>query len=403
MRAKRFGQLVMLSLLGGTIASVPATESPAAKNNLVCPTANEADCYPRLFQPTKDFQVIRADQDIPPGLHVRMNIWTGEKEARLNIPMDEEDSISGDAHDAVVVIDSEAQEEDFSEPAMRDRISKKPPAYEAAGKIKPPVPSESGDAATFASALSTLSSAESASYQDALEVLVDLSHDIYFGLEIVKSPEVVQTLFKLMQQSGSQSQQIIAANVVGHSVQNNPTALKELLASWSRTSSESLGSAIHEAIRSAVDAPKLLKAMLLILNGLVKDKATRDSWIQSNGMDTLLQVFEAARLTRDADTQKMSIRLVTFIMDNWLGEEMDPKHGVWEYGSVMHLIGVCDEGVTGRGSCGNCWEKALQGDFFLPDVEGISAEPFVQFNDTLKEVLGTNEHREQPPVTHREL
>lgn len=36
-----------------------------------------------VFQPTSDWQAIRLGQGIPAGLHVRMNLQTGEKEAKL--------------------------------------------------------------------------------------------------------------------------------------------------------------------------------------------------------------------------------------------------------------------------------------------------------------------------------
>ena len=36
-----------------------------------------------VFQPTSEWQAIRPNQGIPAGLHVRMNLQTGEKEAKL--------------------------------------------------------------------------------------------------------------------------------------------------------------------------------------------------------------------------------------------------------------------------------------------------------------------------------
>ena len=36
-----------------------------------------------VFQPTAEWQTIQPGQGIPPGLHVRMNLQTGQKEAKL--------------------------------------------------------------------------------------------------------------------------------------------------------------------------------------------------------------------------------------------------------------------------------------------------------------------------------
>lgn len=37
----------------------------------------------KVFQPTAEWQTIQPGQGIPPGLHVRMNLQTGQKEAKL--------------------------------------------------------------------------------------------------------------------------------------------------------------------------------------------------------------------------------------------------------------------------------------------------------------------------------
>uniref|UniRef100_A0A0A9WWZ0 Nucleotide exchange factor SIL1 n=2 Tax=Lygus hesperus TaxID=30085 RepID=A0A0A9WWZ0_LYGHE len=44
-----------------------------------------------VFKPTSDWQPLRKDQAIPRGLHVRMNLQTGEREAKLLDPEDDED------------------------------------------------------------------------------------------------------------------------------------------------------------------------------------------------------------------------------------------------------------------------------------------------------------------------
>ena len=46
-----------------------------------------------VFIPTSEWQTIKPDQGIPRGLHVRMNIQTGVKEAKL---LDEADKTSGE-------------------------------------------------------------------------------------------------------------------------------------------------------------------------------------------------------------------------------------------------------------------------------------------------------------------
>jgi len=44
------------------------------------------ECYDKIFKPTNEFQEIKEGQQLPKGLHIRMNFETGKKEAKLNEP-----------------------------------------------------------------------------------------------------------------------------------------------------------------------------------------------------------------------------------------------------------------------------------------------------------------------------
>ncbi|KAI8324356.1 hypothetical protein GQ54DRAFT_296204 [Martensiomyces pterosporus] len=51
----------------------------------VCSVAKNGtqDCYPRAFEAKPEFQVVRPGQDVPPGLHIQVDMETGERRARL--------------------------------------------------------------------------------------------------------------------------------------------------------------------------------------------------------------------------------------------------------------------------------------------------------------------------------
>ena len=83
----------LLTLVLATSSSSPSPlSSPSSADQLsqICPSSDPSSCYPSVFQPTLDFQPILEGQSIPRGLHVRLNMATGEKEARLNVPMESE-------------------------------------------------------------------------------------------------------------------------------------------------------------------------------------------------------------------------------------------------------------------------------------------------------------------------
>ncbi|KAJ2706008.1 nucleotide exchange factor sil1 [Coemansia sp. IMI 203386] len=55
------------------------------QDDTICSVNSNGDqlCYPRLFEATNEFQVIRPGQDIPPNLHVQIDMQTGLRMARL--------------------------------------------------------------------------------------------------------------------------------------------------------------------------------------------------------------------------------------------------------------------------------------------------------------------------------
>ncbi|KAI4248982.1 MAG: hypothetical protein L6R42_009126, partial [Xanthoria sp. 1 TBL-2021] len=97
-----------------------ATPSPKAESNLICHTNHASECYPQIFQPTEKFQTVHDDQNLPPGLHVRMNLATGIKEARLNIPEPDRDI---DSSSLTIIDDSDllGYQEEAETPAINFR------------------------------------------------------------------------------------------------------------------------------------------------------------------------------------------------------------------------------------------------------------------------------------------
>lgn len=172
---------------------------------------------------------------------MRLNVYDGTKEARLNIPIEGEEGAELDGvlvEHAMVVVDTpeeDAIEEPKEEPkAMRDQVPQKPPAYEAAGKIRVPPPDKGGEMGTFQKALLTITM-EARAFDSALDDLSELSHDIYYGVEIAKNGPVLERLVCQMLGSGTekfpakeQKRDQKSAAILASAIQNNPTALKEI-------------------------------------------------------------------------------------------------------------------------------------------------------------------------------
>jgi nucleotide exchange factor SIL1 len=125
-----------------------------------------------------------------------MNIYSGEREARLNIPMDGEEGYSAEGipeEQAIVIVEQPEEEQLMEEQtAMRDRVPEEPPAYDPAGKVVPP-PQDGSEIGTFQKAM-IIVGVEGRSFDSALDDLNELSHDIYYGVEIAKNGPVLERL-----------------------------------------------------------------------------------------------------------------------------------------------------------------------------------------------------------------
>ena len=369
-RLLSLASLCLPYLAQATKSASNAGPSPAADTELICPTNNVAECYPRLFQPTKDFQDIKEGQDIPPGLHVRLNVYTGKKEARLNIPMEGEElefDLSGLPTEQSVVIVEQPEAEEETNPerqALRDQVPQKPRPFEAAGKIVPPPPN-GGDMSTFQMALLSVGM-ESRTFDTALDDLSELSHDIYYGVEIAKNGPVLEKLICLILGSGSErfpakenKRDHKAASILASSIQNNPTALKEVasmgkLVMYPTCSAE--GGNFVSTLTSKLGRekkPSTLKAKVIAISGLLKEPTIRKEFLNTGGMEMLLAIW----LKKGVQWDTVRMKVAQLVMDNFLDESMGATLGVWPKRLVADTKS-CE--TKGKMLSDGCWEHHIE-------------------------------------------
>ncbi|KAK0119972.1 hypothetical protein ONS95_011396 [Cadophora gregata] len=344
-----------LPILALAVSSPPPEASPAADADLICSSTDPTDCYSKTFEPTEDFQIIKEGQNIPPGLHVRMNIWSGEKEARLNIPMEgEQGAVDGvleiptdqlPTEQSVIVVPQPEDSDSESQPIP----PKDAPIYDTAGKIPPPTPQSGDEITTFQKAMITIQM-EARAFDSALDDLRDLSHDIYYGLEIAKDGPVLEKLICLTLGYGTEKiparengRDHKAANILASSIQNNPTALKEVSEFWKMVMYPSCG--VVEQMKSGNGAEKgipnfvsmlrarlgrekdagALKAKVGAISGLLKEPLIRDEFLEKGGMELLLAIF----LKKGEQFDGVRMKVAQLVNDNFLDEGMGAKLGVW--------------------------------------------------------------------------
>lgn len=378
-------------------AAAAAAYSPAADVDLICPNDNLAECYPRVFQATDEFQRVREDQELPSGLHVRLNVWTGEKEAKLNNPDEDDPALEGLPVDRAIVVLTPEQAEEIKLPHGA-------PAYDPAGKIKKP----DDESHAFYDSLAMLR--EGIDLDAALEGLEELSHDIYYGLKIAEDVGSVKSLFCLMSndhvwdaegnaavvQRARQAAVIIAA-----AVQNNPKALNEIEKNWQvimgvpECPGHTNGSGFRDNFFKLISGPSsttpthnepsLVKARVSAINGLLKSPRIRDLFLTSGGISHLLAVLrESGEIWQSAQR-----RVGELLQDTFLDESMGATLGLWPLATGASAK-FCEQNVElTQGECAEYYVREL-----VKTRKAKKDHWSVELLDKMRKQRETNQRRE---------
>ena len=266
-------------------------------DDIIC---HGTDCYPRIFQPSTEFQIVRDDQGIPPGLHVRLDISTGRKEAKLYDPTVDSDpaleAVQVVPGDGPVALDLESSVKSLTPvpgaqqllvPAEADVPPLDPQealeeATQAYGPINPPA-DLAVEGPLFAAATAALTA--SPSPQDLathLATLADLVSDMYWGAELARAPRAVQALATLLH-SPDEVHVALAAAVLAGTVRNNAPALAAVQAhDFTRAGATGWQGTVYDAVAAALclDAaappplgPRAYSRLLRLLSGLLHHPA----------------------------------------------------------------------------------------------------------------------------------
>ncbi|KAI1409790.1 hypothetical protein F5Y13DRAFT_88279 [Hypoxylon sp. FL1857] len=373
---------IISSAFSFTSASAPSpSESPSAETELICHTDNPAECYPKVFSATEEFQVVHDDQDLPPGLHVQLDIQTGQKQAKLYNPKEENPALEGLPVDrSVVVIDGEAPQDD------KPRIPSGAPAYEPVGKVKAPQEKNEG----FFQALETvkrhLNAKEKSAHVDeldkALEDLEDLSHGMYYGLQIAEDADALHALFCLLTRRDADEAEkrplterpdFLASSILASSIQNNKPALKALEESWDailekkcaptpNTDARFLKSELYSKLEPTAGAGSAEEASeayftrinLAVLDGLLKSDKIKKQFMEHDGMKNFLRIL----LQKEEVWDSRKAKVARIVSDIFLDEEVGATLGVWPTVSVTDAS-VCEKGGPDSLEEG-CWEYHLE-------------------------------------------
>ena len=318
--------------------------SPPASTNLICHTSHASDCYPAVFQPTEHFQRIHEDQSLPAGLHVRINLATGLKEARLNVP-----EPPGTPHADLVIIDDlpprPSIEEDrpvieWSE--LQDQLASDTD-YQHLGQYHPNA-FNTDESSLFHSSTLSLRSTAALSIADipALSILQELAHAIHWGVALTQDNAVCQILLDAIDPGSAASNETRSAAtlLLGTALHNNLDALENLLSS---SHSSKAGLAPLLTVLAALRVPERGNIMLrtrtvFLLSQLCQNKEQLSIFVHSGGLTTLLDLFDPENMAPNDEKGKFRAKVANFIYDRILAVHVDadslgtqsrPEAGGW--------------------------------------------------------------------------
>lgn len=178
--------------------------------NYICSEQDSTDCYPQIFVPTDEWKTIRQGQEIPPGLHVRINMETLQREAKL---MSEDERGNEGTN--------QEKSENFQVPAVYETsdVSTFDGAVLAVLRF--------GDRVSAASSRKW-SELEEKDIDSAAETLVDLSHDREHGVRLTQDPKIFTSILDIADKAGVDLREKLL-RIMGSSLRNNPEAIGNVL------------------------------------------------------------------------------------------------------------------------------------------------------------------------------
>jgi len=293
---------------------------------------------------------------------------------------------------SILIVDQPEKEASSEEP----HIPANAPAYDSAGAIPPPPPS-GDDYGTFQKSLVAMKMSTNPQTLDtALDDLKELSHDIYYGLEISKDGPVLEKLICLLLGSSSDKfpasesgRDKRAASILGNSLQNNPTALKEAGKYWKTIMYPSCPTSSKEKetwslkpksfvtiLRNRLDQetdPAASKVKITAISNPLRESSIRENFVANGGMELLLAIFLKNPELKEFDGVRMKVgQLVT---DNFLDEHIGAKLGVFPKRRLVTEKKICQSDKSRMLEDG-CWEVHVE-DFLEKNGEVEWAQEFL--------------------------
>lgn len=322
----RLLHLITLILLNSAVS---------APLEFICSPEDPTDCYPKVFSPTEHWQVIKPNQDIPGGLHVRLNLDTLQREAKLMDPTDQQQEHPySNVGDLVV---SPEQQQDTNKDDKESNQAKVNAVKQKLMESKPKKlsPQEVNSFETSINELLHYPDGDLENLHQAIENLIELSHDMEFGTKLIADSQAVK---KLQQISKNDSFKEKIYRIIASSFRNNPDSIQTFMSNDQIHGKDGI---IDEWIKELDDNQSndlITKRILGIFQGLIQDSQFKGQYLnelldkfiitfpkwEESSKQRLINILEDLNLISEKDLEARSESL-TSSLNNTLSSYLQHK------------------------------------------------------------------------------
>ena len=369
------------------LAAASSSPSPKASTDLICHTSHATECYPRIFQPSKHFKTVHDDQELPPGLHVRLNLQTGVKEARLNVPESDEEEYT-----AVAVSDDEVGDQQPLLPVISDQDTEREPP-----RILIPDTANGEERQLFEQSLAILkdrSVTNEAMKLSAIEDLEELCHSLDWGLTLIRDIAITTHLRELILSNDADTRlRSAAALLLSTAIRNNPPALEA--AGEVTQFRDSFIPSLVDILTRNKDVMLLTRTTSLV-SSLCQEGEYLHQFVANQGLKILLDIFNLHD-NNAAHNNKLQAKIANFIHDyvpllvdiiNDSQRSEDERYSIDERKSTANK--------QGREQVADCLEKFEQ--IFVSHLEtadkiGIQADQDIAYRSIYAAHIALSTHQ----------
>ena len=252
-----------------------------------------------------------------------MDLATGLKEARLNVPEPPETP-----HADLVIIDDPPPrpnfQEDHSVAELSELHDKSHPDTRYERGPYNPAALDVEDSSLFSISIATLHSAKTLSAADlpALSVLQDLAHSLHWGVALTRDAAVSQQLVSAVVPGYPASTEVRSAAMLllGTAIHSNPDAVNALLShSYSSEADMSPVLNVLAVLRQPEqDDMTLTTRTVFLLSQLCQNPEQLGIFVRSEGLLTLSDLFRPDKLSLNDETHKFRAKTANFLHDRIL-------------------------------------------------------------------------------------